>query len=96
MAKSKHSKPEEFYLGTIRSLKKENLYLRKRVQQLETLINEGPREKQPRTKKVVESENNCPGCARGTLQETEFAGRVFDVCFVCNYRSKLKKLLKKK
>ena len=45
---------------------------------------------------MVESENNCPGCARGTLQETEFAGRVFDVCFVCNYRSKLKKLLKKK
>lgn len=98
LGKTYHSKDREHFLGQIRSLKKENLQLRKKVQQLESTLNEGPREKVKKTKlsKSTPINFNCPGCARADVQEIDFAGRLFDICFVCNYRSKVKVILKKK
>jgi len=95
MARSKEGKPREFYEGQIRSLKKENNYLRKRLKQLEHFIDE-PEEKQVETSKVKVIDNQCPECRKGTLTEMEFSGRVFEVCFLCKYRKKIKALKKKR
>lgn len=99
LGKTHHSKDREHFLGQIRSLKKENLQLRRKVQQLENTLNEDPKEKPKRSTKPLKlstPEFNCPGCARANVQEIDFVGRIFDVCFICNYRSKVKVLKKKR
>jgi hypothetical protein len=99
--KLQNHKPEEYHLGIIRSLKKENAQLRKRIKQLEALNNiqgtENPIKKPKKGKKpsiVEESEGNCPGCGKSDLNEIEFAGRIFEVCELCFYRQK--KVMKKR
>lgn len=92
MAKQKESKPDEFFRSQIRSLKKENNYLRKRVRQLENLINEDIIEE---VREVKKKANICKECARGQLSELEIVGRVFEVCNVCDFRRKIKALKRK-
>ena len=93
MSKSKEGRPEEFFKSQIRTLKKENNQLRKKVQQLQNQL--GPKEERI-AKEPKRKENLCPNCDRGTLEELEFVGRVFEVCNVCSYRSKVKKAFKRK
>jgi len=92
MSKSKEGRPEEFYKSQIRSLKKENNYLRKRIKQLENLVSEPEETEEEEINKLP----LCPKCDKHAIQEMEFVGRVFDVCQNCSYRSKVKKALKKK
>jgi hypothetical protein len=93
MSKSKEGRPEEFYKSQIRSLKKEVQYLRKRIKQLENFI--GDPEKRER-KEPIREENLCPECSKGTLTEVEFAGRMFEICYVCKFRRKIKALKRKR
>lgn len=90
MAKPKEGRPEEFYKSQIRHLKKENSQLRKRIHQLENLITE------PELEVEEIKLPKCPKCNKHAIQEMEFVGRVFDVCQHCSYRSKIKKVLKRK
>jgi len=102
MAKQKEARPEEFYKSQIRNLKKENDQLRKRIRQLES----NPQsEKQPRLgqrlikglKEAIEIEKGfCPSCGKGTLEQLEFVGRIFDTCNICSYRSKARRVFKRK
>lgn len=95
MSKPKHAKPEEYYLGQIREQEKVIKKLLQKIKQLEKDLgyrqnNSPKKEKPPATKP------DCPDCARGYLREIELANRIFDVCDICKYRSKLKRALKKR
>lgn len=93
MSKSKEGRPEEFYKSIIRSLKKENNQLRKKLQQLENQL--GPKE--PREEKEQEFKlPKCPKCNQHAIEQMEFVGRIFDVCQHCSYRSKARKAFKRK
>lgn len=93
MSKSKEGRPEEFYKSQIRSLKKENAQLRKKLQQLQNqLVPKEPREEKEPEFKLPK----CPKCNQAAIQEMEFVGRIFDVCQNCGYRSKARKAYKKK
>lgn len=94
MAQSKESRPEEFFKAQIRSMKKEINYLRKRVKQLENLINKDITQEVREVRKR-EKANTCKECGKGQLSEMEFVGRVFEVCDVCDFRRKIKALKRK-
>lgn len=96
MARSKEARPREFFESQIRSLKKENSQLRKRIQQLENLIGDPEIKEDRKQTRIKVEENKCPSCAKGTITEMEFAGRVFEVCYLCKYRKKIKALKKKR
>lgn len=86
MSKSKHAKEDEFFKEKIRSLEKQNRQLRQRIKQLEHY----PKEiKEKEYKKSRKEENICPECSKAVLQETDFVGRKFLICYLCKYRKKL-------
>lgn len=89
MAKTKHSKPEEHFLGQIRELKKENKSLKQKLRMLEKrehLTETTPDEPEEVEPKAV----ICKECFKGKLEILEIVGKVFGTCKTCGHRIKLK------
>lgn len=96
MAKTKHGKPDEHYLGEIRNLRSENRNLKKRLKALERKLYN--------TSKVKDEEEiyeepveqiqltRCPKCDKGHLNEVTVVGRVFSKCDSCDFRTKAEKI----
>lgn len=96
MSKSKEARPEEFYKSQIRNLKKENDQLRKRIRQLESTPKSEKQTKLGQALIKGLSEDVCPSCGKGALEQIEFVGRIFDTCNICSYRSKARRVFKRK
>lgn len=94
MARSKESKPEEFFLGQIRELKAENKALRRRIRQLEKREHQYEETDEEIPNLPVGEQNNkqlyCASCGKGKLEILEVLGRVFSTCSICGDRKKLK------
>jgi formylmethanofuran dehydrogenase subunit E len=92
MARSKHGKQEEFYLGQIRELKKENRQLRQRLKQLEKYDNDWykpvPAKKTYKVKATIKS-NICQECGKGELKELDLGNRKYVICQLCKSRKKI-------
>lgn len=94
MAKSKEAKEDEFYKSIIRSQKKEIKSLKQRIRQLEKfehLNNSSDEEDEP-----LERLKQCPECGKGFIKEMDLVGRLFEVCSLCDYRSKVKVMKRRK
>jgi rubrerythrin len=90
MARSKHSKSSEYYLGEIRKLKKEVQQLRRELQKYqpsqEDTYTTDDEDTHP---KVFLKEKTCLDCGKGKLKTFEIIGRVFEECPICGARKKL-------
>jgi hypothetical protein len=82
--RSKEGKPEEFYRGQIRSLKKEIKNLRHQIKHLERTEPRSPREPDEDDIRLEE----CTQCGKGFLSVLNMVGRTFKTCNLCGWRSK--------
>jgi hypothetical protein len=91
MSKSKHAKPEEFHLETIRAQKKHIKRLLQEVKRLEKLL--GYRQNKTEDKEILEHvEPDCPECKIGYLKEIIILNRRIKSCGSCDYRTKAVKI----
>lgn len=91
MSKSKHAKPEEFHLETIRAQKKQIKRYQAEIKRLEKLL--GFRQNKTEDLKTFEyQEPDCPECKSGYLKELIVCGRKLTICGVCKYRTRAIKI----
>lgn len=93
MAKSKHSKKEEFYAGEARRLESENKSLRRKLKQLEKQAHFYDKsEDEPKESKVT-LKQKCSECEQGNIVEMIVLDRLIYKCDNCKWRSKAVKLV---
>lgn len=95
MAKSKHGRSQEFYLGEIRKLKSENKSLKRRLKDLQKHEhmyedNQLLEEEVPDCK--VSLKEKCSECNEGFIEEMIILDRLIYKCTKCLWRSKAVKL----
>ena len=90
MSKSKHSKPEEFHLETIRAQKKHIKRLLQEVKRLEKLL--GYRQNKTEDQSLEILEPDCPECKTGYLKELVVCGRRLTICGDCKFRTRAVKI----
>lgn len=89
MSKSKHGKQEEFYLGQIRELKKENKRLKQQLRQSErnNVFKVSPKVLE---KAVLKSMFTCEACGKGELTILDLGNnRKYQICSLCKDRRKI-------
>lgn len=84
MARSKQGKQEEFYLGEIRSLKKEVKRLKQQLRQAEKFPPVARESKRP-----VKMYNLCIECGKGSLKVLDLGNRKYLICDLCKHREKI-------
>lgn len=98
MAKNskRHGKESEYQLGIIRELRKEVKSLKQRIKSLERLeYNYLQSKNQPKYVPIEmpkDNKNICPSCKDDFVESRVIAGRIFDACPSCKYRSKATKI----
>ena len=91
MAKSKHGKDSEYYLGIIREKDKEIRSLQRRIKQLNKF--EHFHDKLSPVLKVKEEKlTTCSHCNEGQLEAVIVFNRQFFRCNNCSYRTKAIKI----
>lgn len=90
MPKRKESKAEEYHLGKIRELQKENRQLRQRIKQLEKYENmlDKPLSSRYSDKTTSMKKLFCPICTKGELKTFNALGKYYEECTICDYRKK--------
>lgn len=94
----RHGKESEYHLGIIRELKKEIKNLKQRIKSLERMEYHYIQSKNMPKDFIAYEESKdknrivCPKCKDSMLTNRIVAGRVFDFCEACHYRSAAKKV----
>lgn len=96
MGKTKHAKDEEWYKGIIREQRSEIKRLKQRIKQLEKFEHNYNNPKEPDDEEPIEKLPKCERCGKGFLKELELVNRIFEVCSLCDYRSKSKVMKRRK
>lgn len=93
MARNKHSKENEYYLGEIRQLKSENKKLKRRLRDLEK--REHNFDHVEDEIEIEQVKAKCQSCGKGDLEEISLLNRIWQSCTLCLWRSKAKIIDKK-
>lgn len=95
MPKKRSKSPEEHYKGIIRGLKAEIRQLKKELKYYERREHHHENNKDIDEVEDVQYDNFeevCPDCHKGKLIEHNVAGRYWQSCDICKYRTKATKI----
>lgn len=96
--KNRNQQSEENLVKEIKKLEQENRRLNQLLKQYKKWAEKPVEETQEDKLAKIKARNviKCQECAKGYLKEIEIAGRIFDVCQTCKWRSKPKRAMKRK
>lgn len=87
MSKSKHAKPDEFHLETIRAQKKQIKRLQQELKNLNKQLNYN--QTKDKSEKKSRKINICAQCGKGERIIMDIGIRSYNICTVCKDRERI-------